>query len=147
MHRDGNSYAKIAKRCKVNVLTVNRWAKTPTWQTEINRLNQLEQEAAATMALNYKEEYTAQLMRSRDLIRQTADQQVQIAGQLSIAVAKATKALTTEEDPLAAIAALSRGGTCHVAATAAQVSRAAKDLLNETYAIARVLEFIERQDK
>lgn len=100
------------------------------------------------MAITYKEEYTTQLLRSRDLIRQTADQQMAVAGQLSIVASKAIKALTQGDgDPLAIVAELSKGGTCHVTATAAQASRACKDLLNEVYAINRVIEFLESQGK
>lgn len=99
------------------------------------------------MALNYKKEYTAQLLRSRELIRQTADQQVQTAGHLSVAANRAIRAITQDDDPITAVETLAKGGTCHVTMSSAQAARSAKDLLNEVYAINRVLEFLDSQNE
>jgi len=143
MSHDGKTNERIAAEMGVNIRTLGRWTKTPEWRDEMHRLNTAKQQAAVEVAVTLKEEYKAQLLKSRDLIRQTADQQVQVAGQLSIAASRATRDIMQANDPIQAVSSLSRGGTCNVALTASQVARAAKDLLNEAYAINRVLEFLD----
>lgn len=145
LYCEGEPLAGIARRLKVGLTTVKAWAKTSAWQAELARLRNLEQEAAATAALKYKESYTAQLLRSREILRETADQQVQVAAALSAAANAAIKAISENNGPIAAVEALAKGGPCYAASTSALVARAAKDLLNQVYAINRVLDFIESQ--
>ena len=99
------------------------------------------------MAIEYKEKYKQELMRSRDILKSVHDQQLQSAAEYTIAARRATQEIVKKYDPEDAVERLARGGACHVSNTAAQVSKAAKDQLDSIYAINRVIQFIDSQEE
>lgn len=127
--------------------TLHLWIKSDLWQKQMERLEKLENEASAEMAIKHKEKYKEELMRSRDILKSVHDQQLQSAAEYTIAARRATQEITRKYAPEDAVERLAKGGACYVSSTAAQVSKAAKDQLDSIYAINRVLQFIDSQEE
>ena len=147
LHAIGWSLNEIAEALDVATRTVSGWKRTDEWQAESRKLATTEGRAATTLLLDYRKSYVQEMLASRDIMRQTLNAQMKVAGQLAIAASKgADEIRNTSETPTEMVLMLSKGGACHVAQTSAMVAKTAQALLDGIYAITRVIEHIGEDD-
>jgi len=141
--REGVTLSEIARRIGVARSTLHIWTASQRWAEENARLDLIEQQAAAELAMTQREQYKAQLLKSRDILQQVADSGVQTAGAMSIASAKAVRVITQKLPPEEAITEIAKGGAAYVAQTAAAIAKVSADQLDRIYAIDKILEYLD----
>jgi hypothetical protein len=132
----------VARRVGVTRKTIHNWQNSQRWADEIARLDLIHQQAAAEAAMEERELYKTQLRRSRDILQQVADSGVRNAADMSIASAKAVRAITQKLPPEEAITEIAKGGAAYVAQTASAIAKVSADQLDRIYAIDKILEYL-----
>lgn len=127
----------------VDKTTMTRWGKTQEWQEEIARLNTIVRETTVQVTQEHKQAYRSELLRSRDLLRDVNDQQLQSAMAFAMAARSATEAILRDCEPEDAAERLAKGGAAYLANVASNMVEAAGKQIDRLYAVAQVLEHIE----